>query len=393
MKEYYSNTIQMLSDLISLPSVNPANEIEYDHNVFGEKAVVDYLENYFRKHKYHFYVEKDRVMKDRYNLNIYTEKNKNKKTLLLETHTDVVKGQNMIFPAFKPFVKDGKIFGRGSCDAKGQIAAMILGTEMALAQTNYSLPVNVCLAFVVDEEHLHRGVDRIVKQKYKADGAIVGEPTGLKIGVASKGSIRFKIATKGVAVHTSTPYYGKNAIYLMSKVINIIQQKLASQIEKNTHPLCNKSTICISIIQGGEQVNIVPDNCEIHVDRRLNPGEDWQNAYNDIKIGIEKELSIEERDRVVFFQPYLIDPSLETDTDSKIVKVSMEVLKKHELQYDPVGLNFGCDASKIALLDIPVIVFGPGEIQQAHSENEFVKIDDVIKASEVYRDIIINFDK
>lgn len=392
MNKYFKEkTINLLKDLISIPSVNPSDIKDYDNQVYGEENIIEYIKEYFDNHSYKFKVDLIPVLPNRNNLMIFLGKNKEKDLLLLQTHADTVEVGGMTYPPFNPLYKNGRMFGRGSCDAKGQIVSMIIGLEMALDQSKGNLPINICLMIAVDEEHLHRGVDKLVETGFKADGAVVGEPTMLKMATALKGSIRFKIKTKGIAAHTSMPQHGQNAIYLMNKIIHTIENVIEPKLNKRNHSLCGKSTICVSLIRGGNQVNIVPDSCEIDIDRRLIPGENWEIVYELIKEDVLSQLSKNEKERVLFLPPYLIDPSMETDINEAIVLNLGKALRKNQLAYNPIGLPFGCDASKISLLEIPTVVFGPGSIKQAHSKNEFIEIDDIVKASTVYKDLILGY--
>lgn len=377
--------------MIAIPSVNPGNQNCYEETLYGEHNLANYICDYFKNHTQNFIVERHKVLKGRDNVLIFTGKDQGKDTILLETHMDTVDVANMKSTAFRPTLINGRLHGRGACDAKGQIVSMIAGVEKSLEEAEGQLPVNVCLALVIDEEHLHRGVDDLIRMGIEAKCAIVGEPTDLRVASASKGSIRFKIKARGVSAHTSTPHRGKNAIYLMSKIVRVIEEKIVPEVEKNKHNLCGNSSISISIITGGEQVNIVPDYCEIHVDRRLIPGESWEDAYNDIKHMILPELTTEEIEMVSFEKPYLVDPYFETDIESDIIARFSKILGKYNLQREPIGLPFGCDASKINLLDIPTVVFGPGSIKEAHSKNEFIDIDDLVKAVFIYKDLILSF--
>lgn len=392
MQEYWGKkAVSILKDLVAIPSINPGDESNYNNNLYGEERIVEYLIKHFKNEKFPYKIEKSSVLPNRENLMIFTTNKKKKNMLLLETHSDTVEVKNMDFDPFEPFLKDEKLYGRGSCDAKGQLVAMIIGLEMAIDSANGELPIDICLTVAVDEEHLHRGVDQLVDAEFQVEAAVVGEPTDLKVASASKGSIRFKILTSGIPAHTSVPENGRNAIYLMGKIIHIVESIIEPKLKENSHPLCGNSSICISLIDGGEQVNIVPESCEIHIDYRLLPDEDWEQAYSFIENEILTNLPKEERQYVKFLEPYLIDPSLSTSSSTKVVKIFKEILKKNGLQSNPIGLPFGCDASKIALLGIPTVVFGPGSIKQAHSNNEYICIEDLMKAANVYKDLILNF--
>ncbi|MFT9848829.1 M20 family metallopeptidase [Aneurinibacillus sp. REN35] len=387
--ERETRLIHLLSDMVSIPSINPGDGPLQD--LHGEQSMADYLCQYFRNHPFTLDVAQEEILPNRPNVYIKTGRDPMKKTLLLETHTDTVRVDEMTIAPFTACVKDGKLYGRGSCDAKGQLAAMICGLEMALEETNGNLPINVHVAATVDEEHLHRGVDRLVDMKVEADGAVAGEPTELKVVAATKGSIRFKIVTTGESVHSANPQDGINAIYIMSDIIQTIHKHIVPMLRERNHTLCGKATMSVTTIQGGTQVNIVPDRCVIDVDRRLLPGEHWEEAYLEIKQAIMENIDGAFHPYVSIEYPYLIDPSLETDRHSPIVRSMTDTMSKLGEDSDMYGVPFGTDASKIAMRHIPTIVFGPGSISQAHTKDEFIEISEVLKAAEIYKTLILHF--
>lgn len=383
--------MQLLSDMIAIPSVNPGETDPGE--IHAELGMARYLRDYFERQPYPDSIFFEEVLPNRPNVVVQVGKNAEKPTLLLETHTDTVGVDMMTIEPFVPELRGNRLYGRGATDAKGQLTAMIVGLEMAWEQSGGQLPTNVVLAATADEEHLHRGIDRLIEQKWKADGAIVGEPSELRVIVATKGSIRFQIRTTGVPAHSSSPRDGKNAIYLMAKVIRIIEEKIAPMIEQRTDPLCGYAAASVTLISGGRQVNIIPESCVIDVDRRLLPGEHWENAYNEIKETVFDHLSPEEQTRVRFEYPYLIDPALADGPNAVMSRALSGELQKLGLDGTPVGASFGTDASKIALADIPVVVFGPGSIRQAHTKDEYIDVEELLKAAEVYRNVILHFDQ
>nr|WP_275982270.1 M20/M25/M40 family metallo-hydrolase [Ohessyouella blattaphilus] len=313
----------------------------------------------------------------------------NKTELLFQTHSDVVSGENMP-DAFKSKIEGNKLFGRGSCDAKGQFCAMIWGLKMAYTK-NPEKAEKVCIALCCDEEHKHRGVDALIQKKSEVlKGVVVGEPTELSVAIACKGSIRFRINTYGKAAHTSTPQDGENAIYLMAKVIRIIEDYVIPKVSTTSCDLCGNATVAVSLIRGGESVNAVPDSCSIHVDRRLIPGESWKEAYRDIEKTILEHLDNAEQELIRFEKPYLVDPSYRSDINNSFAKQFQDVLVEQGLKSEFSGLAYGCDASKMDGWRVPVFVFGPGSIKEAHTGNEYIDLQELEKAANVYKNLILS---
>ena len=379
---------QILKEFVEIPSVNPGNFKLEENDNFGEKKFVEYVYEMFCAKGY--YCEKQEVLPGRPNLLIHMSEHLGEKPIvLLQTHSDVVDAKEMK-DAFCPKIHDGKLWGRGSCDAKGQLCVMFLVMEQ-LKEQKVELPFDLCLSLCCDEEFQHRGVDEFLKWKYrnKVIFVVVGEPTELRLASACKGSIRFCIETTGIAAHTSMPEKGENAIYLMAKIIQIFQNKIEKQIVSRNDPVCKNATVAVSLIQGGTIVNSVPDHCVIHIDRRMIPGEQWEKVYQEIQDMIYEELSDNEKAHIIFQKPYLIDPSYGTKLEEDKKRIIGKVMKKHGLNEEITGLPYGCDASKLAKWEIPVFVFGAGSIEQAHTKEEYIEIDQIVKASEVLKDLVL----
>jgi acetylornithine deacetylase len=187
-----------------------------------------------------------------------------------EAHMDTVAVVGMIIAPFEPAVQNGLLYGRGACDAKGGLAAM-MHALILLRQHDEVPPCEVWLAAVVDEEVSFQGVLRLCED-LKADAAIVAEPTEMRLVIAGKGVLRWKIRTRGKSAHSSKPHLGVNAISHMAEVIGAVDRETA-RLSHVAHPLLGPATANVGIIHGGVQVNLVPDRYEIEIDRRLLPFE------------------------------------------------------------------------------------------------------------------------
>lgn len=387
-----NNIRGLLKELVEIPSVNPGNLEICDNSIFGESNYVRFVSHLMEEKGY--YCSVDEVLPGRPNLIIRTSKNiGNKPIILLQTHSDVVGVDGMEEP-FRAHLDESKLWGRGSCDAKGQLCTMILTLDLLKPIIN-DLPFDICIALCCDEEYQHRGVDKFLDWEFRnlVKLAIVGEPTELKLASACKGSIRFSVETKGIAAHTSMPEKGVNAIYLMAKIINLVDEKIIPEYEEKIDEKCGKATIAVSLIEGGNVVNAVPDHCIIHIDRRMIPYENWEEVYTYIKSVILDDLSKEEKKRVIFNNPYLIDPSYKSKLPATLEAQVQDVMIRHNLSSEIIGLPYGCDASKIAKWQIPVFVFGPGSIKQAHTKKEYIEIQEIIEAILTLKDLILSFAK
>lgn len=308
--------------------------------------------------------------------------------VILEAHMDTVSVQGMTIPPFEPRIADGRLYGRGSCDTKGGLAAM-LHAVASLRADGITPPCDVWLAAVVDEEFSFRGVAKLC-EGLTAEAAIVAEPTSLRAVIASKGVLRWRIRVRGKAAHSSKPHLGVNAISHMARVILALEDDHA-RLAATTHPLLGPATCNVGVIHGGVQVNFVPDECVIEVDRRLLPGETsaavlahYRRLLDDLQArhaGLRAELE----------PPMLVDEALETPETAAVARVASAVLTAQGRDGRLCGVPYGSDASKLSRQGVPSIVFGPGSIDHAHAAVEYVELAEVEAAVAFYRDFILRF--
>ncbi len=259
----FSPVIQTLADLVRIDSVNASYE-----GGAGEKEIASWVQRFFAQRGIEVWEQE--VFPDRPNVIARLRGRDPSRRVILEAHTDTVSVQGMRIPPFEPRIEDGKLYGRGSCDTKAGLAAM-MHAAASLHEEGIQPPCDVWLAAVVDEEFFYRGVVQLC-EGLTADAALVAEPTGLRAVIASKGVLRWRIVVRGKAAHSGKPHLGVNAINQMARVILAMEedhQRLAARV----HPLLGPATLNVGVIRGGVQVNFVPDSCSIEIDRRLLPGE------------------------------------------------------------------------------------------------------------------------
>ncbi len=363
--------IEILSELVKINSINP------EWGGPGEKEIAGWVRRFFEDRNIE--IEEYEVLPGRPNILAKVPGQNPGKRIVFEAHMDTVLDAGMTIPPFDPKIRDGKLYGRGSVDVKAGLAAMM----QALTQIE-NPPCEVWVAAVIDEEHKYRGVLGLLDTLPSAEAAVVAEPTGNRIVRANKGVLRFKIQTHGKASHSAKPELGKNAISEMAKVITRFESH-NQQLTQITHPLVGSPTCSIGMIEGGTQVNIVPDQCHILLDRRMIPGEksqaileEYQSLLSDLDCTIE--------------DPYLSDEAMETPESAKVVQTSQSILQTMGGNWESMGVPFGCDATKLSRAGIPSIIFGPGSIDQAHAEVEFVEIEQVEFAAEFYRRFMEEFE-
>lgn len=309
------------------------------------------------------------------------------RTLAFITHVDTVSISGMSIDPLGAVVKDGRLWGRGSTDAKGQVTSM-LHAFAALAAESAPPPVNIELMLTVDEESgftgVHAVVERLKEQGRRLDGAVIGEPTDLTVVVAHKGTQRWWIEIEGRAAHSAKPHLGINAIDHAAALVRRIQGPYARSIENRSHPLLGKPTINVSVIEGGTQVNLVPPRAKILLDRRTLPGEtrasveaEFEAIFDEIRCEIPEF-------RARQLDPLLVDPSLETDPQHALARTACAISAQFGRPSSPLGVPYGTDGSKLSEIGIPTIVAGPGSIDQAHTADEWIEIAELEAGARYY---------
>ncbi len=364
---------RLLAELVKRPSVNPMGQA-IQRREFGESAVTDYLEDCFRALKVDY--TRQAVLGDRANIVARYQAATPRRTLLFEVHQDTVPVDGMRNP-FTPQIEDGRLHGRGACDVKGGMAAIL--TMLARTVDTRPAHTDVIVACTVDEEHLGLGVQHLVKSGLRADAAIVAEPTNLDIVNCHKGLVRWRTSTAGRACHSSEPEQGINAIHRMAAVLIAIEQYAEWLRTSPADPVLGPATVNVGRITGGSSVNTVPDWCTVEIDRRLLPGEDGERAQREMQAYICQTVPFE----VSMDKPWTVLPALASDRSEPLVEQLRPIISAVKGSTHVRGVAFGTDASTIAAAGIPSIVFGPGDIAQAHTSDEWIALEQVEKAAEI----------
>jgi acetylornithine deacetylase len=369
----------LLADLVSLPSVNPMGRTDLPPDLLYESRVTDYLEARLRD--LGVPVERQQVAPGRDNLVArYAPPTPAPFTALWEAHQDTVPVDGMTVEPFAGTVEGGRLYGRGACDVKAGIAAMLTAFAR-LVREKPPGSAAVVLAFTVDEEHTFLGVQHLMRSGVRADGAIVAEPTGLNVVDAHKGVVRWQIETAGVACHSSRPDRGVNAVYRMAHLLCGIEEYACRLSASRSDPRLGPPTLCVGVIRGGVSPNTVPDSCRVEIDRRLVPGEDPADVVADL----DRFLRAGPGAEVPFASsaPRFACPPLAADGSGELAarlgRAIDVVVGRHEVTAVP----YGTDASTVAQAGVPAVVFGPGDIAQAHTKDEWVELAQVDQAAEV----------
>jgi acetylornithine deacetylase len=377
-----SAVLATLADLVRINSINPAYE-----NGNPEAEIVEYIAGFFTEYGIENW--RQEVAPGRPNLIARLPGRQAGRRVVLEAHTDTVSVTGMTIPPFDPVVRDGCLYGRGSCDTKAGLAAMMHALT-SLKEDGVTPPCEVWLAAAADEEFSFRGVVKLC-EGLAADAAIVAEPTELRAVIASKGVLRWVIRTVGTAAHSSKPHLGVNAISHMTRVVQALECHNGT-LANLPHPLLGPATLNVGLIRGGVQVNFVPDRCEIEIDRRLLPEERAEQVLADYRVMLDRLGASIHRFRVEMDPPALSDEAFQTAADAQVVQVAGSVLAELGLNAEPCGAPYGSDASKLSRQGVPSIIFGPGNIDRAHGAVEYVECDQVALAAEFYRQFLLQFE-
>ncbi len=363
-----TRTEKLLAELIALPSVNPAfvlpggTSARQARSIFGEKRVADFLAAFAARAGLE--VELQTVLPGRPNVIARLRpRNKIRQTILLAPHLDTVGADEA---QFIPRRKNGRLHGRGTCDTKGSVAAMLTALCELAAWKSRPRETEIVFAGLVDEEHAQAGSRALAASRLEADLAIVGEPTRLQAVTAHKGSLWLQLDTHGKAAHGATPQLGRNAVHAMARIVDWLETDYAARLRKRTHPLLGPATVNVGTIHGGSQPNIVPDRCAITIDRRTLPGETEAGVRREIAAWLRaKKLS-------ATISSTKLAPARPLETDPRLPLVRQFLLSLGQAQ--PAGVDFFCDAAVLSHGGIPGVVFGPGDIAQAHTADEWISL-------------------
>jgi acetylornithine deacetylase/succinyl-diaminopimelate desuccinylase-like protein len=354
-------TLTLLRDLVALPSVNPAFLPTGDPRA-GEQSVGEFLAGVGARAG--LTVEFMEVFPGRANLLLrLTPSGKVKQRVILAPHLDTVNGAD---DQFVPRQSQGRLYGRGSCDTKGSVAAMLGALTEVAASGRRPCETEILFVGLIDEENSQEGSRALARSGLKADLAIVGEPTQLKVVTAHKGSLWLRLEARGRSAHGSRPDLGKNAVHAMARIIDLLETDYAAQLRRHPHPLLGPATVSVGVVQGGTQANIVPDLCRISVDRRTLPGETEASVCREIRALLRRK-----RLRVTCLDDKSA-PCVPLETDPKLPLVAQFLRRLGQRR--PAGVDYFCDAAVLAAGGIPSVAFGPGNIAQAHTRDEWVSL-------------------
>ncbi len=360
---------EILADLVGIDSVSSRSNV----------AIVEYLEKrcealglITKRLPY-----KDEVGIEKINLIALTQ-DVEEVELALVGHTDTVPYDPHWSDATNLTERDGKLFGRGSCDTKGFIAAALTALETG----NPRKPL--ALIFTADEEIGLRGAKRLAQTKpLRIRYSIVGEPTSLKPIRAGKGYSLAEVIVKGREAHSAYPALGASAVFRAARLINRIES-IASQLKEDTHPAFDPSftTLNIGLIHGGSAKNVLAGECRFTLEWRPIPTQPSDRLLILLRAAIEDEIKLDP-DFQCEVDASRQDTGFETAPDSPLIR-----LLEKSSGNESGTVAFGTEAAQMKLLGSESAVIGPGDIREAHRTGEFVPVDELERCAEILRSAV-----
>jgi acetylornithine deacetylase len=391
-----SATAATLADLVRRPSVNPMGR-DLSGPEYLEGRVTDYLVQRFTAAQIPW--ARQPVAPGRDNVLARLEATvPDAPTILWDAHQDTVPAEGMTIEPFAPLVRDGRMYGRGTCDVKGGMAAMLVALDRLRASP---LPRRATVVFsaTVNEEFGFSGARALVRlwsdsapvptdaaARQLGGGrpvaAVVAEPTDLDLVMQHKGAVRWRIRVRGRACHSAFPERGSNAIYPAGRVILAIEALAAELLARQPDHPCGPPTLNLGTIRGGAGVNLVPDLAVLEVERRVLPGESPVAARDEViaRIAAACEAATVEHDPPFLESAGLADASADRAAAAWIESLAAAV-RVGGAGGRRTAARYGTNASVFAEAGVPSVVFGPGSIAQAHTADEWIELAQVDAAA------------
>ena len=293
--------------------------------------------------------------------------------LMLNGHLDVVGVEGMIHEPFAAEFRANRIYGRGSADMKGGLAAMCAA---AVSGAGPKARRQIVIAAVVDEEYESLGMRALLASGVRAQAAIITEPTNLSICPAHRGFAWLDVSLRGRAAHGSRYDIGVDAITHAGLLLADLEQLERTRESGPRHPLLGRGSLHASKIRGGVGMSTYPEVCELAIERRTLPGESAEKAMREITDACDRVKAAHPGfdARVTLSTAQL--PS-DVPADAPIVKRLQGALKRENMPVKIEGLSAWTDAALLNEAGIPAICFGPGDIALAHAAEEFVPVEEI----------------
>jgi acetylornithine deacetylase len=375
--------VRYLQDYVAIPSVNPmGSELGADER-FGERRYAEHLREQLRRLGLDAELVGDA---ERPSVVAEARAAGATETLIVASHLDTVPVEGMEIDPFDPRIEGTRLYGRGSCDTKGGMAALVEALEHVLS--GGSLRRNLVVVGEADEEFGSSGAHAVVERLRAHAGdrvrwALATEPTELRLVSCHKGIAHARLVARGLACHSSNPGAGRSAIVSLARAVLALEEH-AVELAACPDPRLGPATLSIGQIEGGSAPNVVPDRASLVLDRRLLPWEDEASARAGIQGALEKaglgDVQIERCE--------LMKWALSTPDASPAVQACRRALVAAGLPDAPDVAAFGTDAGVFARSGVAAVVLGPGSVAQAHTSREWVDLRQVEAMARILRQLL-----
>ena len=370
-----------LADLVRINSINPS----LMPGGAGEKEIAAYLKNAMQQ--LGMTVDQHEPAPDRISTVGTLRGSGGGKSLMLNGHIDTVGVEHMPAP-FSAEIRDGKLYGRGAYVMKGSVAAMLAAAN-ALRDAGITLKGDLLLAAVADEEYASLGTADIAT-RYHPDAAIITEPTELQLAIAHKGFVWLEVAVNGKAAHGSRPQLGIDANLKMGRFLHELDRLEQELRARKPHPLIGPPTLHAAMINGGREMSVIADRCELRIERRTLPGETEAQSIAEIQALLDR-ISTSDKDFHAAVKSFFAREPFEVAATDPIVQAVQAAASSVLAQpIDPNGVSFWTDAALLAAAGIPTVVFGPIGAG-AHSAEEWIDLQSVEQAALIYAQTALDY--
>ena len=391
-----SDHVATLADLVRRPSVNPMGR-DVSGPEYLEGRVTDYLVARFMAAGLEFVRQPVSPGRDNVLARLAATVT-GAPTILWDAHQDTVPVENMTIEPFAPLVRDGRLHGRGACDVKGGMAAMLVAIDR-LRAAGGPRRAHVVFSATVNEEFGFSGAKAVARLWTAADGelseadraarslcggrpvaAVVAEPTDLDLVTQHKGAVRWRMLIRGAACHSAFPERGENAIYPAGRAIGAIERLARELLQRNADHPCGPPTLNLGTIRGGAGVNLVPDLVVLELERRVVPGESPEAAREEV---IARIAAACPDARIEHAAPFLESAGLSAMADATWCDRIAAAAGRQGIEPKRLAARYGTNASVFAAAGVPSVVFGPGSILQAHTADEWIDLAQVDRAADI----------
>jgi acetylornithine deacetylase len=377
----HSPAIRYLRDFVAIPSVNPMGRGDLDHAITGERRYAEHVHDCLAQ----LGVDAALVGQgDRKSVVAHVAAPNATETVLIASHLDTVPVDGMVIAPFDPAIRDGRLYGRGACDTKAGMAALL--AALASVTARGGLRRNVIVVGEADEEMASAGVRDVLDHlgTTRVDFALATEPTRLRLVTCHKGRMALRLAARGTACHSSDPSRGDNALVTLARA-TLALSELHAELAAHPDPRLGSATLTVTLAGGGHAPNVVPDHAFLVADRRTLPMETPETVRAEVERALERAGV---GSRVAIESAHWEKNALGTPDDHPAVLRCLEALRGAGLAADTGTAAFATDAGPLAAHGIPSVVLGPGDIAQAHTADEFVPVTEVDQMQAVFERLL-----